>query len=57
MKSTAEAPRRKLGRPLSFDREAALRQAMLTFWRHGYETASVADLTAAMGAHTTRRGR
>lgn len=26
-----------------------MRQAMLTFWRHGYETASVADLTAAMG--------
>jgi len=26
-----------------------LRQAMLTFWRHGYETTSVADLTAAMG--------
>jgi len=34
---------------LSFDRDAALRQAMLTFWRHGYETTSVADLTAAMG--------
>ena len=39
----------KLGRPLSFDREAALRQAMLTFWRYGYETTSMADLTAAMG--------
>ncbi len=42
-------PPRKPGRPLSFDRDAALRQAMLTFWRHGYETASIADLTAAMG--------
>ncbi len=37
------------GRPLSFDRDAALEQAMLTFWRHGYETSSVADLTTAMG--------
>ena len=40
---------RRTGRPLSFDRDAALRQAMLTFWRHGYETTSVAELTAAMG--------
>lgn len=40
---------RKIGRPLSFDREAALEQAMLTFWRHGYETTSIADLTKAMG--------
>jgi AcrR family transcriptional regulator len=43
------APRRKTGRPLSFDRDIALEQAMLTFWRHGYETTSIADLTTAMG--------
>lgn len=40
---------KKIGRPLSFDRAAALHQAMLAFWRHGYETTSVAALTAAMG--------
>ena len=40
---------RKTGRPLSFDREAALHKAMLTFWRHGYETSSISDLTTAMG--------
>ena len=40
---------RKMGRPLSFDRKQALEQAMLTFWRHGYETSSISDLTAAMG--------
>jgi AcrR family transcriptional regulator len=43
------SPPRKAGRPLSFDRDAALRQAMLLFWRHGYEATSVSDLTAAMG--------
>ncbi len=40
---------RKLGRPLSFDRDAALRRAMLIFWRYGYETTSITDLTGAMG--------
>lgn len=46
--SAAPSPRRT-GRPLSFDRDAALEQAMLTFWRHGYETTSIVDLTTAMG--------
>ena len=49
MKVTMQAAPRRTGRPLSFDREAALRQAMLLFWRFGYETTSVAELTAAMG--------
>ena len=52
MKVTAEsklAPRRKTGRPLSFDRDTALEKAMFTFWRHGYETSSIVDLTTAMG--------
>lgn len=41
--------RKKTGRPLSFDRATALERAMHAFWRHGYETTSVAALTAAMG--------
>ncbi len=34
---------------MSFDRDAALRQAMLLFWRHGYEATSLNDLTAKLG--------
>lgn len=49
MKETQTLPRRRTGRPLSFDRDAALETAMLAFWRHGYETTSVSDLTAGMG--------
>lgn len=37
------------GRPRSFDRAAALRRAMEVFWAKGYDSASMADLTAAMG--------
>lgn len=49
MKQAENVPPRKTGRPLSFDRDAALHQAMLLFWRHGYESTSLSDLTAAMG--------
>jgi AcrR family transcriptional regulator len=48
MESAEAPPRRKPGRPLGFDRDAVLYQAMLLFWRHGYEATSVSDLTAAM---------
>ncbi|MYN05729.1 TetR/AcrR family transcriptional regulator [Pseudoduganella aquatica] len=50
-KETAPAtpPVRVRGRPLSFDRDAALEKAMLLFWRHGYESTSISDLTQAMG--------
>lgn len=37
------------GRPPGFDRAAVLRDAMLAFWRHGYEGVSIADLTTVTG--------
>ncbi|WP_420998230.1 TetR/AcrR family transcriptional regulator [Cupriavidus sp. 30B13] len=49
MKGEPAPTPRPTGRPLSFDRDAALQAAMLLFWRRGYEAASISDLTAAMG--------
>ena len=37
------------GRPRSFDRDAALDAAVLTFWRNGFRDASLDDLAAAAG--------
>ncbi|MDI4234992.1 MULTISPECIES: TetR/AcrR family transcriptional regulator [unclassified Bradyrhizobium] len=38
-----------MGRPRAFDADAALDQAMEVFWRHGYEGATIAQLTEVMG--------
>ncbi|MFT8423006.1 MAG: TetR/AcrR family transcriptional regulator, partial [Gluconacetobacter sp.] len=42
-------PARPRGRPRSFDRAEVLIRAAETFWRLGYEGASITDLTTAMG--------
>jgi AcrR family transcriptional regulator len=38
-----------MGRPRTFDADKALDEAMEVFWRHGYDGATIAQLTKAMG--------
>lgn len=49
MEPSAAPVARRTGRPLSFDRDAALDAAMHLFWRHGFEATSISELTRAMG--------
>ncbi|WP_433501299.1 TetR/AcrR family transcriptional regulator [Sphaerimonospora sp. CA-214678] len=50
MKTRQSGP---VGRPRGFDAGEALERAMLIFWEHGYEGASLARLTEAMGISAT----
>lgn len=43
----------QMGRPRTFDRDAAIEQAMHLFWEHGYESTSLALLKAGIGGGIT----
>ena len=39
----------QMGRPRTFDRDAAVDQAMHLFWEHGYQATSLSQLKAGIG--------
>jgi len=39
----------QMGRPRTFDRDAAITKAMHLFWEHGYESTSLSQLKASIG--------
>ncbi len=49
MSAAETKPIKSRGRPLSFDRDKVLENAMHVFWQRGYEAASISELTSAMG--------
>lgn len=46
---TVMETKRPRGRPPAFNHDKALEKALHVFWAHGYEGASMSDLTEAMG--------
>jgi len=49
MEASVSCKMRRMARPREFDEGKVLDRALATFWEHGYEGTSIADLTAAMG--------
>ncbi len=46
---SVKIPTKPRGRPLEFNQDEALDKALHVFWSHGYEGASMAELTEALG--------
>lgn len=49
VKKLANTPAKPRGRPLAFNQDEALDKALNVFWSHGYEGASMSELTEALG--------